>query len=279
MTDRKYTLTQTGDSTRTLFCPEYEQNMHSDSGAYNEALCMHLRPSGLLDRNQDSLRVLDIGFGLGYNILALLVESNRRHPKRMIEVVSLEKDRSYAPYMKRIVFNDGRDDYYADILRAYEKGRLSVRNFSMEFLFGDARTSVSRLEDDGFIGMFHDPFSPAKNPELWSVDLFRLLLRKMSPGGRLTTYSSAMHIRAALLCAGFSVGRGPSYGRKKEGTVAVNGLMCDGVFSEEYAASLQRAVKATPYRDPELQESREVIVQRRIEEMKRIRACRQAHQE
>jgi len=240
---------------------------------------MHLYPSGLLDRKQDFFRVLDIGFGLGYNILALLVESNRLHPKRMIEIVSLEKDRSYAPYMKKIVFHDGRDDYYGEIRRAYEKGRLAGRNFSLEFMFGDARTSISRLEDDGFTGMFHDPFSPSKNPELWSVDFFRMLWGKMSQGGRLTTYSSALHIRAALLRAGFSVGRGPSYGRKKEGTVAAKGPMRDGVFSEEYAGSLSREVKATPYRDPELRESREVIVQRRIEEMKRIRACRQAHQE
>ena len=48
--EKKYLLT-TEDGTSTLFLEEYEQAMHSMSGAYEESLLKHIIPSKILECN------------------------------------------------------------------------------------------------------------------------------------------------------------------------------------------------------------------------------------
>ena len=57
-------LIETGDGSATLFLDEYEQAMHSSSGAYEEAVLKHVIPSGILLKEKKELYVLDVGFGL-----------------------------------------------------------------------------------------------------------------------------------------------------------------------------------------------------------------------
>lgn len=63
---------------------------------------------------------------------------------------------------------------------------------------------------------FLDGFSPAKNPEMWSEQLMRLVAEKTSPGGTFSTYTAAGYVRRGLQTAGFSVTKVPGFGRKRE---------------------------------------------------------------
>jgi hypothetical protein len=71
-----------------------------------------------------------------------------------------------------------------------------------------------------------DPFSPAKNPAMWTLSLFTALFRLLDPSRpcALATYSRSTMTRAALLLAGFYVGAGHASGDKEETTVAANAL-------------------------------------------------------
>ena len=72
--------------------------------------------------------------------------------------------------------------------------------------------------------IFYDPYSPAVNPEMWTLELFtsiRACLRNDTPC-LLTNYTRSTAVRATLLLAGFYVGIGPSTGEKDETTVASN---------------------------------------------------------
>jgi protein-L-isoaspartate O-methyltransferase len=64
-----------------------------------------------LESSRDSLNVLDIGFGLGYNILALVSEAKNRNLKKNINIISLEKERELLPFMEEIFFDDYRDEF------------------------------------------------------------------------------------------------------------------------------------------------------------------------
>ena len=268
-----------GDGTTTLHCDEYDETMHSDSGAYHEAMHMHLLPSGLLQKEEPRINVLDIGFGLGYNILALIHEVLKKSPHASIHVTSLEKDTGYSDRIKAIVFDDDRGIIYEAVKLAFQQGRASFGNCTITVIFDDARNSIQRLEPETYHAAFHDPFSPSKNPELWSVEFFSSMKRVMKKNSIITTYSSAPQIRRAFLDAGFITGPGPSVGRKKEGTRAATGPVIDP-FSPVVFNELQHSIKATPYRDPELKDTRDNLLMRRINEMneKRVRACHQAHQ-
>ncbi len=123
------------------------------------------------------------------------------------------------------------------------------------------------LPSSAFHAVFHDAFSPSKNPELWSADFFSEIYRVGADGCMLTTYSSAPQVRGALLEAGFTIERGPSVGKKREGTLAAKGDISQPLGDSELE-EIRNDVKSTPYRDPGLVSTREEILARRISAMK-----------
>ncbi|MFH0974340.1 MAG: prolipoprotein diacylglyceryl transferase family protein [Spirochaetota bacterium] len=263
-------IIKTEDGTDSLYSDEYNQAMHSLSGAYNEALYKHVHPSKILENNSAELRVLDVGFGLGYNILALVIEFLKKNTDRKLYVFSLEKDSSFLSGINSVSFNDDKDEIYGNIKKAFTGAQNDFGKYSIQMLFGDARKTISALEDDYFNAVFHDPFSPAKNPELWSLEFFGELYRIMKADAVLTTYSSAPQIRSAMLEACFLIGKGPSVGKKREGTVASK-LTAIPLLSEEEIGKLKADVKSAPYRDPGMKSAGKDILQQRISRMTEIR--------
>ncbi len=71
-----------------------------------------------------------------------------------------------------------------------------------------------------------DAFSPAKNPHMWTPQLFTRLFQLLDPARpcALPTYSRATMLRVTLLLAGFYVGVGHATGEKEETTLAANSL-------------------------------------------------------
>jgi chorismate dehydratase len=267
--EKKYLLT-TDDGTATLFLEEYDQAMHSMSGAYEESLLKHIIPSEILECSDESSAVIDIGFGLGYNVLALMNEFINRKKDMPLSIISLEKERYFLEFMNEIKFNDSRDDIYSFIKRVYVSGVGEFRGITLKILFGDARKSLKKLDGLKFHAIFQDPFSPSKNPELWSVEYFKLLKDLLAEKGIITTYSSADHIRRAMIEAGLRIGRGPSVGKKREGTIAalhetvteLNNSDIDEIFKN---------IKSVPYEDPEFQLPREFILENRLVKIKALK--------
>jgi queuine tRNA-ribosyltransferase len=99
--------------------------------------------------------------------------------------------------------------------------------------------------------IFFDPFSPTKNPAMWTEDLFSALFRQLSDSRpcSLATYSRSTRVRAALLLAGFFVGRGQSSGRKEETTIAANtrGLISE-LLDGQWLERARRSESAEPLR-------------------------------
>ncbi|MBN1495797.1 MAG: hypothetical protein JXA07_03455 [Spirochaetes bacterium] len=247
--------------------------MHSLSGAYEEALLKHVRPSGILERETDSLSVLDVGFGLGYNVLALIASLLEVGYKGKLSVVSLERDRKLLPFLEQIVFSDQRDEIYSVIRSAYSKGCLRSNSLSLDILFGDARSFVRSLPDGAYDAIFFDPFSPARNPELWSFHFFREMFRLMNESAILTTYSSAPQVRGALTAVGFIIGRGPAVGGKREGTLASKTDLIAPLSKIDMAA-LTDNIRSVPYRDEHLSEDPGLILERRKREIRALREQR-----
>ena len=69
-----------------------------------------------------------------------------------------------------------------------------------------------------------DPFSPKKNPAMWTVPLFAGLFRRLDPQRpcALATYTRSTMARVTMLLGGFFVGVGHPSGLKEETTMAAN---------------------------------------------------------
>lgn len=63
---------------------------------------------------------------------------------------------------------------------------------------------------------FLDGFAPAKNSSMWSPNLFSNMSRLSNKNATFATFTSAGHVRRALLSIGFRVSKAHGYGKKRE---------------------------------------------------------------
>jgi chorismate dehydratase len=260
-----YRLVMTDDGTPSLWSEEFGQLMHTTDGALAEALWKHLVPCGVLDK-AGSRSVLDIGFGLGYNVLATADEALRRGVS--MTIVSLEYCNDAEAFVREIEYPAQFPQTGELIKRAYCDGRATQDDITVMVRFGDARKTIVAMAAEGlrFDAIYQDPFSPAKNPELWTLDYFSNLKSIMADDGMMTTYSAAVQVRRALVEAGFHIGELKSDQLPKKGTLASPSSFA-GCFDEEYLAMLSSEIRATPYRDPEGIMTRGEILSDRIMRM------------
>jgi len=104
-----------------------------------------------------------------------------------------------------------------------------------------------------------DPFSPAKNPAMWTLPLFTNLFRLLDPARpcALATYSRSTMIRVALLLAGFYVGAGHATGEKEETTMAANALeLIDEPLDRRWLERARRSHSAEPLCEPVYRQAR-----------------------
>src|SRR2546428_6884165 len=104
-----------------------------------------------------------------------------------------------------------------------------------------------------------DPFSPAKNPAMWTLPLFTSLFRLLDPARpcALATYSRSTMTRGALLLAGFYVGAGHATGAKQETTVAANTLeLIDRPLDRRWLERARRSHSAEPLCEPIYRQAR-----------------------
>jgi tRNA U34 5-methylaminomethyl-2-thiouridine-forming methyltransferase MnmC len=104
-----------------------------------------------------------------------------------------------------------------------------------------------------------DPFSPAKNPAMWTLPMLTNLFRLLDPARpcALATYSRSTMTRAALLLAGFYVGAGQATGAKEETTLAANRLeLIDEPLDRRWLERARRSHSAEPLGEPVYRQAR-----------------------
>src|SRR5690606_29124540 len=86
-------------------------------------------------------------------------------------------------------------------------------------LIGDARTTLPQ-QSWRFHAIYQDPFSPKKNPSLWTQEWFELLRQCSDDDCIMATYSASVGVRKAMLEAGWHPESLPGFGPKRERTLA-----------------------------------------------------------
>ena len=208
----------------------------------------------------EQLALLDICFGMGYNtftFIETLMQADLPGPTiETLSVKAVELDKSLIPAMiktleqsvyptlkssglapaivemlkesleKETCQDDGQGHGQdKDKVSVIPQGVSSVGKIDFEIRFEDLRLCLSGLladEKQHYDLVFHDPFSPRKFPQFWTLDIFSIYRKLLKEGsGKLFTYSVAGAVRSALAQAGFSVYRTRALGRKTGGTLAV----------------------------------------------------------
>lgn len=120
--------------------------------------------------------------------------------------------------------------------------------------------------------VFLDPFSPKLAPELYSVQFFKALRQILTSDGLILTYTSAAPVRSAMVEAGLHIGEGPQFGRKKGGTLAsISAPRVHQPLGMEDERMIALSDAGIPFKDPDLNDSPQSILQRRKDERKASR--------
>jgi chorismate dehydratase len=197
-------MIKTKDSSVTLYSEKYSEHYHSTSGALEESLKKFIEPCNI----KDNFLILDIGFGLGYNCLMALHNSK-------VKIISLEKE-----IVKEIQTIEVPDYLKKDYEKIKQAAKTLKYKDEIRIILGSAESTIKKLNEK-FDAVFLDPFSPKKNPELWTLEFFRDIYSLMKHNSILATYSCASLVRKNLKEAGFKVLDGPCIGRRSPSTIAI----------------------------------------------------------
>lgn len=213
----------TNDGSATLYSEAYAQPFASARGALSESRGVFLEGSGVgaALRAGASVRVLEVGFGAGLNFF-VTAGACLAHPTARLHYSALEHTllraetvaalgyapaTVVAPYLE---WRRGLGEPPTPGRYLFETGAVRL-----ELLVGDAPAQA--LPTGVFGTVYHDAFSPAVNPELWTEDFLGALVAALAPGGVLVSYCVQGAVRRHLQGLGLVVHKrpGPPGGKRE----------------------------------------------------------------
>ena len=224
-------IKRTKDGSTTLYSPRYDQCYHNPNGAVAESRHIFFNQSGILEdiRQNQPFNIFETGFGTGLNLILLLDYLSEVGYNSQITYFTVEAHPVDPGVVSGFDFGEElRPDSYKPLLTdIFGKIRNGLNRFepanylTFKLYFG----LFDRLFDEEqipetFDYLFHDPFSPEVNPELWTPGAFESLKEISSPDAVLSTYCAATSARASMAVAGWNVARTAGALGKREMTLA-----------------------------------------------------------
>lgn len=209
-------IVATEDKSPTLFSSKYGDHFHSIHGAWQESLHVFIR-AGLeyVSSEKQTLNIFEMGFGTGLNVFLTFLNAG----SRKIIYQAIDADPLGAEVVKELDYAQrsgvaGASEVFTAI-HAAPWGR--PMNLSSNFVL---QKNETRLEDfscnDKLNLVFFDAFSPDRQPQLWTEEIFKKIYSWCSSGAVFVTYSSKGSVRRALASVGFTVEKIPGPPGKRE---------------------------------------------------------------
>ena len=251
------------------------ETLHTSTGAISESFEKFIKPMKF--SYDEDIAILDICAGLGYNSSAATDDflKHETDSKLSIDMVEISHATLACGLLvpSPIKAHDITKKAIEDELIKQDYATLSLEtaeipeNIDISVYIEDARQTVQKLEDDTYDAIFLDPFSQNMAPELFSLEFFRQFRRVIKDDGIVATYTSSAPVRDAFIESDFYIGQGPIFGRKQGGTLASpNPLMLDTALPKNDEIRIALSDVGIPFRDPNLNNSGDYILEKRTEE-------------
>lgn len=208
----------------------YDDIFHSADGGPAQARHVFLGGNRLPDRwrGAPEFSVLETGFGLGLNFLATWA-AFRADPQRAqrLHYVSIEKHpfpagelgRLHAAYPEFAELSSRLRDAWPVTVDGFHRISLDHGRVLLTLVIGDIADVLARIRMAAD-AIYLDGFSPAKNPAMWTPQVFRGLSRLAAPGATLATWCAAVAVREGLAAVGFEIEKTRGFGHKREMSIA-----------------------------------------------------------
>ncbi len=236
----KYKLVRIAEDVHSIHSLEHGETFHPVIGPEAEAEALYVKQLRLRERlpkHSGDFVIWDVGLGAAANALTVL-RSTRDIPCS-IRLISFEHTldplRFTLQHVNELKYPTGYEASMQTLLEKHDvKFTNGVQQVHWSLKLGDFPTLLPTLHGASSPSekipaphaILFDPFSPAKNPAMWTPPVFENLFKCLTPDHpcALATYSRSTFIRVSLLLGGFYVGVGHPTGEKEETTGASNTL-------------------------------------------------------
>lgn len=259
MPHSEHKLVQLPNGTWSLHCVDVAETYHPVVGPEIEGHILYAKQIHLerINSSPGPFVIWDVGLGAAANALAVIQEASLFTGK--IAIYSFEhnlKPLQFAlKHTEQLSYLSSFKDIVQQLLDthkvSFQYERISV---SWEIIYGDfplwlhsASSQMDKMLSPAAI--LYDAYSPKKNPDMYTLALFKELKSVLSDNAPclLVSYSRATLLRSTLLLAGFYVGKGAATGEKEETTLASNTLsLIRTPLDHTWLARAQKSTSAEP---------------------------------
>ena len=241
---------------RSIRSKAHGETMHIGTNPRTEALELHVAQQRLEERVQEWNRsepfvIWDIGLGPAGNAITAI--ESIRESGLPIEIHSYEISTEVLEFAlehaAELEYIAGWETVIRELL---DRGTTHP---SPSMTWRLHRGDFSRHPHDAPAPsvIFFDPYSPARNSEMWNLETFRSMWDAVSapdaPPCTMTNYTRSTSVRVTMLLAGWFVGTGVPTGDKEVTTIAANRLdLLKEPLDETWLARVRSSTNAEPMR-------------------------------
>ena len=209
-------IIQTLDGSTTIHLKEWDECYHSKHGAIQEAQHVFIKNGLSLFPNQ-SVSILEIGFGTGLNAFITLLESQKLHqsihyvgveayPVKADEVLAMNYVTELNAISDEALFKKMHESNWDEKVVLHPEFELIKRKQFFD--------EIDAVEEFNLI--YFDAFGYRVQPELWSTAIFHKMFTALRPGGKLVTYAARGVVKRSMIEVGFTVEKLPGPPGKRE---------------------------------------------------------------
>ena len=221
----------------TLFSEEFDDLYSSAKGAVAECNHVFIKGNNLNERFENlgensKFYIGEIGFGIGINFLTTC-KSWLNHTKvdQVLEFYSFDKYLFRLSDFKKLnVSCPDLKEYISELERNYPRNIQGAQKISLfggriilNLIIGEIDSTQEYIKLMNKVDAWYlDGFSPSKNPDLWSIKLFKCIHKSCHENTTFSTYTSSGLVKNNLTESGFNHSRAMGFSDKRhmlKGTV------------------------------------------------------------
>ncbi len=214
---------------------EFGDVYFSNDNGLSETRYVFLQQNRLPERfshhDSDSFVIGETGFGTGLNFLATMAVFLEQAPLSgngsRLHFISVEKypltqadlRKALAAWPELAPLSQPLIDQWPLPVSGCHRLLFADGRIRLDLWFGGIKEMLPQVPHPatGLVDAWYlDGFSPAKNPEMWTQDLFDDLARLARPDATLSTFTCAGFVRRGLIAAGFAMKKVKGHGSKRE---------------------------------------------------------------
>ncbi len=214
------TIVTTGDGSKTIHLPDWNENYHSSHGAVQEAKHVFLKNGLDLFSGKPEVHILEIGFGTGLNAILTLetvLNSDSNITYDGLEAFPISNDEMVALEYENLLTSDFLKNKYKEIhTTPWDSPQSITPNFTLTKI--QETLQNQNLTPNTYDLIYFDAFGPRVQEDMWTKEIFQKLYISLKPDGYLVTYCAKGQVKRDLKSVGFFVEALPGPPGKREMT-------------------------------------------------------------